>query len=136
MIRLTKYENDLIRNKAINILRNLSDKNKLSGDELSIIGAFLILERAENTKLAKYEGTKLEPEDVPGVKNLAIQYLKETIKKNEVSMQIGRVEGIDVTPIREANEDMDKLLLKLVADVQVNCNLEDKHNKSGGHPPR
>lgn len=120
MTRLTKYENDLIRNKAINILRNLSDKNKLSDDELSLIGAFLILERAENTKLAKYEGTKLEPEDVPCVKNLAIQYLKETIKENEVSMQIGRAEGIDVTPIREANEDMDKLLLKLVADVQVN----------------
>lgn len=49
LTRLTKYENDLIRNKAINILRNLSDKNKLSGDELALIGAFLILERAENT---------------------------------------------------------------------------------------
>lgn len=117
LTRLTKYENDLIRNKAINILRNLSDKNKLSGDELALIGAFLILERAENTKLAKYEGTKLEPEDVPTVKNLAIQYLKETIKKNEVSMKIGETEGIDVTPIKEANEDLDKLLLKLVADV-------------------
>ena len=117
MTRLTKYENDLIRNKAINILRNLSYKNTLSGDELALIGEFLILESAENTKLAKYEGTKLEPEDVPTVKNLAIQYLKETIKKNEVSMKIGETEGIDVTPIKEANEDLDKLLLKLVADV-------------------
>lgn len=55
MVRITKYQNDQIRNKAINILRSLSDKNKLTGDELALIGAFIIIERAENTKLKQYE---------------------------------------------------------------------------------
>lgn len=55
MVRITKYQNDQIRNKAINILRSLSDKNKLTGDELALIGAFITIERAENTKLKQYE---------------------------------------------------------------------------------
>ena len=34
MERLTKYSNDLIRNKAVNILRKLDSENGLDGDEL------------------------------------------------------------------------------------------------------
>ena len=92
MERLTKYQNDLIRNKAINILRRLSDKNNLSGDELSVIGAFLVLERVENNTLKKYEDSGIEPEDIPLVKNLNnkrgikyvrifLQPIQQTIKR-------------------------------------------------------
>lgn len=55
MERLTKESNDLIRNRAISILRGLSEENKLSSDELSVIGSFLLIERAENTKLKGYK---------------------------------------------------------------------------------
>ena len=56
--RITKYDNDLIRNRAITILRNLSVRNKLTRDELGIIGVFLLLERYENKALKEYEDLK------------------------------------------------------------------------------
>lgn len=40
MERLTKYSNDIIRNKAVNILRKLDIVNGLGGDELAIISSF------------------------------------------------------------------------------------------------
>lgn len=55
MERLTKYSNDLIRNKAVNILRKLDSKNGLNGDELAIISSFCLIERVENDQLKKYE---------------------------------------------------------------------------------
>lgn len=55
MERLTKYSNDLIRNKAVNILRKLDSKNGLNGDELAIISSFCLIERVENKELKKYE---------------------------------------------------------------------------------
>lgn len=54
-MRLTKYSNDLIRNKAVNILRKLDSKNGLNGDELAIISSFCLIERVENNQLKKYE---------------------------------------------------------------------------------
>ena len=55
MGRLTKYSNDMIRNKAINIIRKLSDENGLNGDELSLVSAFCLIERTENKTLKEYE---------------------------------------------------------------------------------
>ena len=55
MDRLTKYSNDLIRNKAVNILRKLDSENGLDGDELAFISSFCLIERAENKELKKYE---------------------------------------------------------------------------------
>lgn len=55
MERITKYSNDIIRNNAINIIRKLTKKNGLNDDELSVIGAFLLIERVENRKLKEYE---------------------------------------------------------------------------------
>lgn len=55
MERLTKYSNDLIRNKAVNILRKLDSENGLNGDELAIISSFCLIERMENKELKKYE---------------------------------------------------------------------------------
>lgn len=55
MERVTKYSNDIIRNNAINIIRKLTNKNGLNDDELSVIGAFLLIERVENRKLKEYE---------------------------------------------------------------------------------
>lgn len=55
MERLTKYSNDLIRNKAVNILRKLDSENGLDGDELAIISSFCLIERVENKELKKYE---------------------------------------------------------------------------------
>lgn len=55
MARLTKYSNDLIRNKAVNILRKLDSENGLNGDELAIISSFCLIERVENKELKKYE---------------------------------------------------------------------------------
>ncbi len=55
MERLTKYSNDLIRNKAVNILRKLDSENGLDGDELAIISSFCLIERVENKQLKKYE---------------------------------------------------------------------------------
>ena len=53
--RLTKYSNDLIRNKAVNILRKLDSENGLDGDELALISSFCLIERVENKQLKKYE---------------------------------------------------------------------------------
>lgn len=63
MGRLTKSENDLIRNKAIAIIRNLTadQENKLTHDELSVLSSFLLIERAENTKLKKCEDEEEQP---------------------------------------------------------------------------
>lgn len=55
MERVTKHSNDLIRDKAIDILRGLSGENMLSGDELSTISAYVLLERVENKNLKAYE---------------------------------------------------------------------------------
>lgn len=55
MNRLTKYSNDIIRNKAINIIRKLSERNGLKGDELAVISAFCLIERIENKVLKEYE---------------------------------------------------------------------------------
>lgn len=55
MDRLTKYSNDLIRNKAVNILRKLDSENRLDGDELALISSFCLIERVENKELKKYE---------------------------------------------------------------------------------
>lgn len=55
MERLTKYSNDLIRNKAVNILRKLDSENGLNGDELAIISSFCLIERVENKELKKCE---------------------------------------------------------------------------------
>ena len=55
MERLTKYSNDLIRNKAVNILRKLDSENGLDGDELAFISSFCLIERVENKQLKKYE---------------------------------------------------------------------------------
>ena len=55
MERLTKYSNDLIRNKAVNILRKLDSVNGLDGDELAIISSFCLIERVENKEIKKYE---------------------------------------------------------------------------------
>lgn len=52
---MTKYSNDLIRNKAVNILRKLDSENGLNGDELAIISSFCLIERMENKELKKYE---------------------------------------------------------------------------------
>lgn len=55
MERLTKYSNDLIRNKAVNILRKLDSENGLDDDELALISSFCLIERVENKQLKKYE---------------------------------------------------------------------------------
>lgn len=55
MNRTTKYSNDLIRNKAVNILRKLDSENRLDGDELALISSFCLIERVENNQLKKYE---------------------------------------------------------------------------------
>ena len=55
MDRLTKYSNDLIRNRAVNILRKLDSKNRLDGDELALISSFCLIERVENKQLKEYE---------------------------------------------------------------------------------
>ncbi len=55
MERLTKYSNDLIRNKAVNILRKLDSENGLDGGELALISSFCLIERMENKQLKKYE---------------------------------------------------------------------------------
>lgn len=55
MERLTKHSNDLIRNKAVNILRKLDSENGLDGDELALISSFCLIERVENKQLKKYE---------------------------------------------------------------------------------
>ena len=55
MERLTKYSNDIIRNKAINIIRKLSERNGLNGDELAVVSAFCLIERTENRVLKEYE---------------------------------------------------------------------------------
>lgn len=55
MERLTKYSNDIIRNKAINIIRKLSERNGLNGDELAVVSAFCLIERTENKVLKEYE---------------------------------------------------------------------------------
>lgn len=55
MERLTKYSNDLIRNKAVNILRKLDSENGLDGDKLALISSFCLIERMENKQLKKYE---------------------------------------------------------------------------------
>lgn len=55
MERLTKYSNDLIRNKAVNILRKLDSENGLDDDELALISSFCLIERMENKQLKKYE---------------------------------------------------------------------------------
>lgn len=55
MERITKYSNDIIRNRAVNIIRKLRDKNGLNGDELAVISAFCLIERIENKALKGYE---------------------------------------------------------------------------------
>lgn len=55
MERLTKYPNDIIRNKAINTIRKLSERNGLDSDELAAISAFCLIERTENRVLKEYE---------------------------------------------------------------------------------
>lgn len=55
MDRLTKYSNDIIRNRAVSILRKLSSENGLNDDEMSVISAFCLIERTENRKLKGYE---------------------------------------------------------------------------------
>lgn len=55
MERVTKHPNDLIRNKAVNILRKLDSKNGLNSDELALISSFCLIERVENNQLKKYE---------------------------------------------------------------------------------
>lgn len=55
MQRVTKHSNDLIRKKAVDILRKLDDENGLNGEELAVIGSFCLLERVENNQLKKYE---------------------------------------------------------------------------------
>lgn len=55
MERVTKYQNDIIRNRAVSILRKLDGKNGLNGDELGAISAFCLIERTENRILKEYE---------------------------------------------------------------------------------
>lgn len=55
MERLTKYSNDIIRNKAVNILRKLDSGNGLNGDELALVSSFCLIERVENKQLKEYE---------------------------------------------------------------------------------
>lgn len=54
--RLTKYSNDIIRNRAINIIRKLSDKNGLNGDELAVISAFCLIEHSRNMRTSRNKG--------------------------------------------------------------------------------
>lgn len=92
------------------------------GTRRAVIDARAVKEQAMTLywKLKRYEDTGLEPKDVTTAKSLAIQYLKETIDANEKSIQLGRKDGTDVTCICEANKDLEKVLLKLVAGYQEN----------------
>lgn len=55
MNRAIKHSNDLIRDKAINILRKLGSENGLDGDELALISSFCLIERVENKRLKECE---------------------------------------------------------------------------------
>lgn len=55
MERITKPNNDDIRNKAISIIRDLNIDNNLSSDELSVLSAMGLIERLEYQKLKYYE---------------------------------------------------------------------------------
>lgn len=97
-----------------NIL-DLANEYGLEGQE----ECFEIL-KSISVKLAAYEDTGLEPEDVVTAKSLAIQYLRQAIAENEVSIQLGQKEGIDVTCICEGSKGLEKVLLRLAADYQEN----------------
>ena len=92
------------------------------GMRRSVVDARAVKEQAMRIywRLKAYEDTGLEPKDVTTAKSLAIQYLKETIDANEKSIQLGRKDGTDVTCICEANKDLEKVLLKLVAGYEEN----------------
>lgn len=96
MERLTKYSNDLIRNKAVNILRKLESKNGLNGDELALISSFCLIERVENNQLKKYEDLEEQGKllKLPCAVGDTVYYLY-TLKSGEtemIEMKVGCVE--------------------------------------------
>lgn len=78
-------------------------------------------------RLRQYENTELEPENIKTAKVLAVQFLEQAIKENEKSVKKGCIDEIDVTAIRSANEELEKMLLKLTVGYTVNQNLRKEH---------
>lgn len=70
-------------------------------------------------RLRQYENTELEPENIKTAKVLAVQFLEQAIKENEKSVKKGCIDEIDVTAIRSANEELEKMLLKLTVGYTV-----------------
>lgn len=73
-------------------------------------------------RLRQYENSKLEPENLKTAKVLAVQFLEQAIKENEKSMKKGCIDEFDVTAIRSANEEFEKMLLELTVGYTVNQN--------------
>ncbi|MDU7031304.1 hypothetical protein [uncultured Robinsoniella sp.] len=71
-------------------------------------------------RLRQYENTELEPENLKTAKVLAVQFLEQAIKENDKSVKKGCMDEIDVTAIRSANEELEKMLLKLTVGYTVN----------------
>ena len=107
MERLTKYSNDLIRNKAVNILRKLDSENGLNGDELAIISSFCLIERMENKELKKYEDLEEQGKllKLPCAVGDTVYYAD-----NEYSFTVLPVK-VDEISIMESNEILYKCLL-------------------------
>ena len=89
MERLTKYSNDIIRNKAINIIRKLSERNGLNGDELAVVSAFCLIERTENRVLKEYEDLEEQGK---------LLKLEDKYQKIMIGQEIFVIEDGDVKP--------------------------------------
>lgn len=118
MERLTKYSNDIIRNKAVNILRKLDSENGLDGDKLAIISSFCLIERMENKELKKYEDLeeqgkllKLPCDTVWFICDKKTNYAT-VMPKSISNLAIFEIEGIDKKGYYWSTEDKALAALK------------------------
>ncbi|MDE7331229.1 MAG: hypothetical protein K2O16_03160 [Lachnospiraceae bacterium] len=119
MNRLTKYSNDLIRNKAVNILRKLDSENELDGDKLALISSFCLIERVENKQLKKYEDLEEQGRllKLPCAVGDTVWYISERIEKQ------GR-KKVEVSFVDEGIVDSITLGCMMVPQINV-CNDEN-----------
>ncbi len=121
MERLTKYSNDFIRNKAVNILRKLDNKNRLNDDELEVISSFCLIERVENNQLKKYED--LEEQG---------KLLKMPCKMGDITYWISD-EDEDGNKIPTAMENAPVIGIAVQEDgFYILCDGDNEYQKVGG----
>lgn len=64
-------------------------------------------------RLARYEDSGLDPDDVSIAKNLAIQHLREGIKYNENAISVAKGLGMNTSSVVKTNEDLRNILIRL-----------------------